>query len=251
MRCAVADDQLGVGADVHDRDQALFVRQIDGQHAGRGIGADVPADDGRAVDTGFGMDGQQAAPPGLGEAGRGALALSHFDFGDRAVGVLPDRVHALPEEEIAHGGVAHHHHLVDGLRIDRELFNGVGQVAGQRAQQQLARMLGIVGDARHHVGAAETLRILKRCVRDQFAGFQIEQTQHDRRGTEVHRDAVNWAVEPLDLDAVDQDAISVACDRRIELHFPITARQAERLALDAHVAAPHGVAANLPLAAVT
>ncbi len=41
----VAEDQLGVGADVHDRDEPLFVRQVDRQHAGRGVGADVAADD--------------------------------------------------------------------------------------------------------------------------------------------------------------------------------------------------------------
>ena len=41
----VAEDQLGVGADVHDRDEAVFVREVDGQHAGGGVGADVAADD--------------------------------------------------------------------------------------------------------------------------------------------------------------------------------------------------------------
>ena len=41
----VADDQLGVRADVHDRDEPLFVREIDRQHACGGVGADVAADD--------------------------------------------------------------------------------------------------------------------------------------------------------------------------------------------------------------
>ena len=106
-------------------------------------------------------------------------------------------------------------------------------------------MLGIVGDTGHHLGATETLGILKRCIRDQFAGFEINQPQDDRCGPEVHRDSVNWAPTPLHLDSVDQNAISVACDRRIEFHFPITARKAERVALDPHVPAAHGMAPNL------
>jgi hypothetical protein len=45
----------------------------------------------------------------------------------------------------------------------------------------LPGMLGVVRDARHHLRAAEALRILKRSVRDQLAAFEIEQAQHDRR----------------------------------------------------------------------
>ena len=59
----VADDQLGIGADIHDGNQALFMRQVHGQHAGGGIGAHVAADDRRAVDARLGMDRQQAAQP--------------------------------------------------------------------------------------------------------------------------------------------------------------------------------------------
>ena len=56
----------------------------DGQHAGRGVGADVSADDGSAVHARLGMDGQQAAPAGLGQAGGGcacpaAISISVMD----------------------------------------------------------------------------------------------------------------------------------------------------------------------------
>ena len=91
----VAEDQLRVGADVHDRDQAVFVREIDRQHAGRRIRAHVAADDRRAVDARLRMNRQQAAPAGGREAGGGALALRHLDFGDRVVGILADRIDAL------------------------------------------------------------------------------------------------------------------------------------------------------------
>ena len=61
MRSPVAEQQLGVGADVHDRDEAIFVREIDGEHARRGVGADVAADDRQAVDARLRVDRQQAA----------------------------------------------------------------------------------------------------------------------------------------------------------------------------------------------
>ena len=123
----------------------------------------------------------------------------------------------LPEEQIAHGGVAHHDHFVDGLRIDGELFDGVAEVTGERAHQQPAGMLSIVGDARHDFRAAEALRILKRSVGDQFAGFKIDEAQDDRGGAQVHGDAVDGAGGAIHFYAVDQDAVAIARDCGIEL----------------------------------
>ncbi len=117
----VPDDQLRVRSDIHHRNQPLFMRQVHGQHCGRSVGSHVAADDRSAVHARLGMNRQKAAQPGLDKAGRCALAFGHFDFGDRPVWALPDRMHVLPEEKIAHRRVAHHHHLVDGLRIDREI----------------------------------------------------------------------------------------------------------------------------------
>ena len=134
----VAQDQLRIGADVHHRDQAVFVRDIHRQHAGRRVRAHVSADDRSPVDARLRMNRQQAAPAGGRQAGGGALALGHLDLGDRPVRILPDRIHALAEEQVAHGRVADHHHLVNGPRIDRELLDGVRQIARQRAHQQAA-----------------------------------------------------------------------------------------------------------------
>ena len=119
------------------------------------------------------------------------------------------------------------------------------EVAGERAHQQSSGMLGVVGDARHDFRAAEALRILKRSVRDQLAGFEIDEAQDNRRGAEVHGDAVDGPGGAFHFDAVDEDAVSIASDRGIELECAIADRQSERVALDAHVSAPHGVAANV------
>ena len=79
-------------------------------------------------------------------------------------------------------------------------------------------MLRVVVDARHHVRAAEALRVFERRVGDQFAGFEVDQAQDDGRRAEVHRDAVDRPGGARDLDAVDEDAIAVARDGRIERH---------------------------------
>ena len=81
------------------------------------------------------MDGQQASPSAGRQAGAAPLALGHFDFRNRPVRVLPDRIDALSEKKISHGGVAHHHHLVDAPRVHRKLHHGARQIARQRARQ--------------------------------------------------------------------------------------------------------------------
>ena len=48
------------------------------------------------------------------------------------------------------------------LRIHGELFDGVREIAGQRAHEELAAMVGVVLNARHHFGAAEALRDFRR-----------------------------------------------------------------------------------------
>ena len=76
----VADDQLGVGADIHDRDEAVFMREVDGQHAGGGICADVAADDGSAVDARLGMNWQEALQSGLRRGWWWCACLRPFRF---------------------------------------------------------------------------------------------------------------------------------------------------------------------------
>jgi hypothetical protein len=102
------------------------------------------------------------------------------------------------------------------VRVDWELFDRVADVAGERPHQQEAAVLGIVLDPRHHVGAAEALRVLERRVGDQCAGLEIVETQHHRGGAEVHRQAVDRPGRARDLLAVDQDAIAGTGHGRVE-----------------------------------
>ena len=155
------------------------------------------------------------------------------------------RVDALPEEQVAHGRVADHHHFVDGQRIYRKLLDGVRQVTCQRAPQQLAGVLVIVLDAGHHVGAAETLRVLEGGIGDHLAGFEVEETQHHRRGTQIHGQTVNRAVRAFDFDSVDEDSVAVASHGRIEWRRLVAHWEPERVALDPHMPPPHGMAADV------
>ena len=95
--------------------------------------------------------------------------------------------------------------------------------------------------------AAESLRILKRSVGNQFAALQVDQPQDNRRRAKIHRDAENRPGGAIHFDAVDQNSISIASDGRIKLELPIAERESKCVALDAHLPAPHGVAANMAL----
>ena len=123
------------------------------------------------------------------------------------------------------------------------------KVTGQRAHQQSSWVLGVVRDARHDFRAAESLRILKGCVRNQFTAFEIHESQHNRRSPKVHGDPENWPRGPFHFNSVNQDSISIARDRGVESELPIADGQSERVPLNDHVSAPHGMTANVPLCA--
>ena len=133
----VADDELRVGPDVHHRDEALFVGEPNREHAGRRIGADVAADDRKAVDAGRWMDGQETTPSGFDPAGRprasSDISISVID----RVRVLPDRIHALPEEDVAHRRIGGDNDLVNRLRVDRKVLNRVREYPARVRRRSL------------------------------------------------------------------------------------------------------------------
>ncbi len=111
----------------------------------------------------------------------------------------------------------------------------MSQIARQGAPQQLAGMQRVVLNAGHHVGAAETLRIFERGVGHQFAGLEVEQTQHHGGGAQVHGDAV--------ASGADTAAWQ---DHRRHRRPPAPLRRTGST-FDLHLAAPHGVAPDLAL----
>ena len=108
-------------------------------------------------------------------------------------------------------------------------------------------MPGVVMDPGHHVRAAEALRILERRVRDELAGFEIDQPDDDGGRPEVDREAVNRTGRAGDLfpgHGVD-DTIALTHDRGIERRRLVGGRKVQRAPLDAHLAAAHRVALDL------
>ena len=110
-------------------------------------------------------------------------------------------------------------------------------------------MSGVVVDARHHVRAAEALRILERRVGDELAGLEVEEPQDDRRRAEIHRDAVNRTAGAIDLLAVIES--TMRSPSRVtagsSVVVPSAGGQVQGRALDAHLAAAHRVARDLAL----
>ncbi len=147
-------------------------------------------------------------------------------------GTLADAVDILPEKEVTHGGVAHHHHLADFARIARELFDGMRQISCQRASQQLAGMQRVVLNACHHFGTAKTLRVFERSVGCQFAAREIVQTNHHGGCPQVHGDAV-------------ASGIYAAGGKTTSATETSGATKTTGSTFDLHLAAPHGVAPDL------
>ena len=103
------------------------------------------------------------------------------------------RVDRQLEKHIPHRRVAGDDDLVDRTRVDGKFLNRATKISHQRALQRFGAVFRVVLDPRHHVRAAEALRIFKRGISDDFAGFEIQQAHDDRRGTKIDREAMQRA----------------------------------------------------------
>jgi hypothetical protein len=74
---------------------------------------------------------------------------------------LADRSDIETEEQIAHRGITRNGVFINRRRRDGQTIDYAGQVSEQRALEQTAGVIGVVLDARHHIGAGEALRILE------------------------------------------------------------------------------------------
>ena len=79
----------------------------------------MTADQGQAVDSGRGMDGQAEPFCFDCQARCGALVIEELMFGNGAIRFLSDRFNVETKEQVTHGGVSGHGQFVDGHGIDR------------------------------------------------------------------------------------------------------------------------------------
>ena len=77
------------------------------------------------------------------------------------------------------------------LAIDPRLGVDVAQLVVERPPErvaQLARPVALERDARHHVPAAEPLRVLHRTAGHGLAGQEVDELEHDRRRADIERE---------------------------------------------------------------
>ena len=119
---AVAEQDLGVGADVDDEHQLVGLVRGLGEGDGGGVGADVAGDAGQDVDAGVRVQ----AELDLGRPEHQARGGGEREGGLAELG----RVDA--EQEVVHDRVADDHRLEDQLRVDAGLGGGL---LGERVQR--------------------------------------------------------------------------------------------------------------------
>ena len=90
-------------------------------------------------------------------------------------------------------------------------------------------------NARHHIGAAEALRIFEGCVRNDFAGFQVQEAQNDGGGSHVHGQPMNRSAATIDFGSVQENTVTVAGDGGIKLHLLAAGRKLHGVAFNVHV----------------
>ena len=111
----MANDNLRVGADVHEHDNFFLRIHANRHQIRRRVRADVAGDQRGAIDAGFGV-GEDTKPVGqFGKSGRLPLTGQVLVFDQRFVRPLPDRFDVKVKEEVTHGRVADHHHFVNLL----------------------------------------------------------------------------------------------------------------------------------------
>ena len=198
-------DHLGIRPHVHQHHHTILGRQVHRHKVGRGIRPHVARDQRHPVDLRPRIGAHAEAPGTLQQGGRLALAVQTGALHQGLVRSLADALHIQPEEEVAHRGVSRHDDLIDLLAGKPQTICQFENLVIDRIDDrlpQLALKLPVVGDAVHHVAAAETLRVLKRTHVDALSRFQVHEIHHDRCRAQIDRDAVKAAAIPVDGDAV-------------------------------------------------
>ena len=210
MRLPVADDDLGVGADVDEHRRAGLAREVRGHQVRRDIPADVAGHERRAHDAALRVHEEAQLVGTARQPRRVGLAAQHGQLGDRLVGHLADGLDVQAEEEVTHRGVAHHHGLVDHVPVDTVLRVDRLELAVEGPSQRLAqgtRVVALVGDARHHVAATEALRVLEGTAGEGVAAGQIDDAEDHRRGAHVDGQTQHLPARLVDGDALVADGV--------------------------------------------
>ena len=215
----VAQDDLRVGADVHEQGHALGQLRFLGQDDAGRVRADVARDAGQDVDA-----CARVRPDA--QLGRGGVDGPVRRQGERRA---TERRRVDAKEQVMHDRVADEDQLQDLGALDAGLVGEAGQQAVERLADRLGHLLGALGmhhrvrDAAHQVLAEPDLRVHDAGAREDGAVGQVREVAGDRGGADVDGDAVDGLVEPRpDRDDVapavdgDGDPVLAGLERRLE-----------------------------------
>ena len=110
--------------------------------------------------------------------------------------------------------------LVDLVAVDALLPVDLLEARVQGPTQGLAQgawVAALVGDAAHHVAAAEALRVLEGSAADDAAADQVDEAEDDRGGAHVHGQAQHVLAAQVERDAVVEDRAIADRDDRVDL----------------------------------
>ena len=201
----VAEDDLGVRADVDDERHPLRLVGLLGEDDPGRVGADVTGDARQDVDARAGMGAQAelrgggADRPVRGERERRATERRRIDA----------------EQEVVHDRVADDRELEDLDALDAGTHRQRGDQAVERLAHRDGHLAGALGmhhrvrDAAHQVLAEADLRVHDAVAGEDRAVGQVGQVAGDRRRADVDRDAVRRLVEARP----DRDDLTAVVDR--------------------------------------
>ena len=186
---AVAEEDLGVGADVDHEHQLLGAVGRLGEGDGGGVGADVAGDAGQDVDAGVLVQAElDLLGPEVERVGGGEREGGHAELG---------RVDA--EDEVVHDRVADDHRLEDQLAGDAGLGGGLAGELVEGGADGLRHLPGAAGvqhgvaDPAHQVLAEADLRVHQAGGGLDLAGGEVAEVAGDGGGADVDGEAVDAA----------------------------------------------------------
>ena len=188
----VAEDDLGVGADVDREAHGLRAMRLLGQdHPGR-VGADVAGDAGQDVDPAARVEVQVELGGGRADG----------PVGGQGEGRRAERDRVDPEEQVVHDRVADDGQFEDVGHRDPGRRGQAGDEAVERLAHGAGHLAGAlvvhhrVRDPAHQVLAEADLRVHHPVRRQHRAVGQVGQVPGDRGRADVDRDAVRLLVQP-------------------------------------------------------
>ena len=234
----VAQEDLGIGAHVHDQHEVVGGLRFFRQRHGGGIRADMARDAGQDVDLRRGRD---AGQPDFGRAEAQAAR------GGEREGGLPQFHRVDAQKQVVHHRVADHHRFEDQARVDARFRRDLG---GQHVERGLhgARHLGIaagvhhdIADAAHQVFAEADLRVHQPGGGQHAPVGQVAQMRGDCGGAEVDGETVEPALVEAGPDGEDMADIGARRLVQRDGDLPVALAQRRLQCLEDGQGGQHGV----------